>query len=508
MGTLLPSYKKALIDEIITAIQSNTSQYYAFGANPIAYTGNTPAVTSDIYTSMFYTNWQMLFGKKLTNNDIVPVIKNYTWTTNTVYTRYDSTDQNLYDKKYYVISPPDIFGGAYNVFVCIDNANGQPSSIKPTQTQATSFQTADGYVWRYISSIPASSWDKFNTLDYAPIYSNTTIVAGSSTYSGIEVIPIVSPGSGYDAYHDGIIQSISNTTVLQIQNSAKAINGFYNNNSIYIYNTLSSTGQLLTISDYVANQTGNWITLATSANVDNIIPSVTNYSISPRVVFKTDGEPPKAYTVVNPYGNSIGQIVIIDNGSNISRANVYITSSYGSGANIYAILPPPGGHGFDPVSELNVQGYGVAFNFANSEANTIVTSNVIYNRIGLIKNPYSQANNVKGTRYYANTFSQLTQANVIPSTLFNIGDKVIGANSGARGYVVFSNTTQIYISGDKYFMSGETITVSNGVTSATININKTANIYTKDLYPLYVQNVSNVNRKDTQTESFKIIIKV
>ena len=43
MGKLLPTFRKAIIDEIMDNISSNTSQYYVFASNPVAYTGNTPA---------------------------------------------------------------------------------------------------------------------------------------------------------------------------------------------------------------------------------------------------------------------------------------------------------------------------------------------------------------------------------------------------------------------------------------------------------------------------------
>ena len=41
-----------------------------------------------------------------------------------------------------------------------------------------------------------------------------------------------------------------------------------------------------------------------------------------------------------------------------------------------------------------------------------------------------------------------------------------------------------------------------------ISIQSRGNIYTKDINPLYVQNINNVNRSNTQTESFKLILQV
>ena len=91
MGKLLSSYKKAIYDEIVTNITSNTSQYYAFAANPIAYSNTAPAVSDDDYSTTFLNDWQLLFGKKLANTNIYPVINKNIWSSNTVYDRYDNT---------------------------------------------------------------------------------------------------------------------------------------------------------------------------------------------------------------------------------------------------------------------------------------------------------------------------------------------------------------------------------------------------------------------------------
>lgn len=511
MGKLLPSYKKAIIDDIINNISSNTSHYYAFAANPIINSGNTPSVNSDDYSTVFINDWQMLFGKKITNTDIIPIINNIQWTSNSIYTKYDNTSNTLYSNEYYVITSPSIVGGNYDVYKCIDNANGSPSTQKPDQIQPSSFQKSDGYIWRYMTSISSANYDKFSTTQYSPIYPNSSIVASAYNYSGVEVVMITNSGSGYISYNNGTIRSVVNSTLVQIESTASIDNDFYTKNSIYIYNTSSATSQLRNVSRYVSNTSGNWVFLDEAANTTNITPSITNYRISPRVVFETDADSiPVAYSVVNTYSNSISQIVMIDNGYGVSWANVYVVSNtnYGSGCNLYAIVPPPGGHGANPEIELNLQGYCVSFKFANTESNTIVY-NTTYNKIGLLKNPYVlQANNIKGSRYSSNTFNEILIANVSPSATFTVGEIVTGNTSGSKGTVVYSNSTVIYLTGDKGFSNNETIISSNGDLSTVININKLGDIYTKDIVPLYIQNISDVTRSNTQTESYKLIIQV
>jgi hypothetical protein len=511
MGKILPYFKKAIIDELIDNVSANDSYYYAFASNPIPYSGDPPAIANTDYQDLFVNNWQLLFGKKLNRTNFAEMVDNNQWTSNTIYRRYDNTDSSLYSNNlFYVIAPPDYVGGSYHVYKCIDNANNSTSTIKPNQVQYTTFQTADGYKWRYLTSVTYSQFKQFSSDNYCPIFANGIISFYSSQYSGVEVVMIANAGTGYSTYHDGTIES-ANSTVIQIETAnTSGQNDFYTNSGIYIYNVAETTGQLFGISQYISNTSGKWVYLDAEANTDTILPNSTQYKISPKVVFTSDGNTrPLAYSVVNSVTNSISEIVILDVGSDITWCNVRLTSAFGSGANLYAIVPPPGGHGYDVISELNVKAMGVQFNFANTEGNTIFASNVVYNKIGLLKNPYSlNANNTKGSAYTSNTFSQLLKANVATPVTFANGDFVIGNTSGAIGTVVFSNTTQLFLTGDTHFSNGEIVISSNGATSAQIDIKELGDVYIKQLRPLYIQNINNVNRSNTQIESFKLIIQI
>jgi len=525
MGKILPTYRKVLVEEFVDNITANSSQYYAFASHPIEIEGAAPEVSNNDYDNTFTFNWNILFGKKINGNDVVPVISKNIWTTNTVYGMYDNTSNTVYSNNiFYAITEPSITGGLYYIYKCIDNANGSASTIDPssigTPTQPSTFTTDDGYKWRYISTISAANYEKFSSDDYAPVYTDATISASSQNYSGVDVVMISNAGSGYTAYRNNpntdIVQSNPNTTIIQIADDASDSDNFYVNSAIYIYNTLETTSQLKIVSDYFVNSKGEkFIVTDSSVNTSLIIPGLTKYLISPAVIFESDGDSdPSAYAVVNTSNYSISEIVMLNSGSNISWANVSIQAGYGSGANVYAIVPPPGGHGFDAPSELNVKGLAVSFDFANNESNTIPTANIVYNKIGMVKNPYTLVSNTadgsasKGSIYNAATFDNLYVVNVSPSYTFTKGETIIGANSGSRGVVVFSNSSQAYITCDQTFIDGEYVANTAGTNLTTIAIQTTPDIYTKDLKPIYVENINNINRSNTQTESYKLIIEI
>jgi len=509
MGVFLSNFKSSIIDDIKNSITSNTSQYYAFAASPVA---NTSANNNlDDYTSTFINDWTLLFGKKLRETNFMPVIRNITWQSNTIYTRYDNT-QDLSNSDFYVVVKPEEVGGTYNIFKCIDNANGGYSTYSPNQIQSTSFTLGDGYTWRYMYSISNINYNRFATFDYLPVYANTSLSETAFNYSGVEVVMISNSGVGYETYHDGKLQSIANSTLIQVENDASTDNHYYTRNSIYIYsNNGSFPAQLRNITSYISNSQ-NWVYLdeplsnTSSININNAF-----YKISPRIQFDTDGDvEPKAYSVINATSNSISNVVIIETGSDISRANAVVVSNttYGSGANLYCIVPPAGGHGSNPENELITKGLGVYFEFKGTESNTI-TINTTYNKVGIIKNPYTlNSNNTKGSIYSSNLFSQILEANVSPSATFSNGDMVTGNTSGAKGIVVFSNSTVLHLVGDKEFEDGEYINSSNGLVSTAISINTLGDLYAKDIIPLYVRDIESVSRTNNQVEAFKLIIQV
>lgn len=518
MGKITPSFKKAIFDEIVDNITSNTSQYYAFAAGAEPWPGDTPTLTNDDYHVYFLNNWQMMFGKRLLANNFATIIKKYVWTSNTVYDRYDNS-KDLANSMFYVIAPPSAVGGTYHVYKCIDNANGAPSIKNPstigTPTQSTTFETTeDGYKWRYISSMPTEDFDRFSTTYYCPVFPNTTIQASSLTYSGIEVVVVNTAGSGYETYHNGTIQGVTNSTALVIEANASVNPGHYVNNSIYIYSSSNNSYQIFGITGYNVNGPVKTVILESESNTAAITAGASLYKISPKIVFTCDsasGNTPTAYTVINSVSNSISSVVMLDKGSSITWANVVVVSNstYGSGATVYPIVPPPGGHGSDPATELGIQGVSISFTFANTESNTI-SSNVVYNKIGLIKNPYALVANTqaKGTRYSSNTFSQIQIADCSPSYTFSNADVIVGANSSARAIVVWSNGSVVHFVGDKYFIDGESVKNSNGSIVTSIAIQDRGDIFVEDLYPIYAQNINNTTRSNTQSETFRLVIKL
>lgn len=145
--------------------------------------------------------------KKITENDISPVIQRINWESGAVYDYYDdniditATDNNGFTVyNYYVKNKYD------QVFKCLWNNNGNQSTLEPYFEPGTFqtnniFQGIDGYKWKYIYTIETALKVKFMNNDWMPIpvgYNIPNSLLTSAGSGNIDVINIIDGGDGYD----------------------------------------------------------------------------------------------------------------------------------------------------------------------------------------------------------------------------------------------------------------------------------------------------------------------
>jgi hypothetical protein len=88
-----------------------------------------------------------------------------------------------------------VLTSSFGVYKCIFNNNNAVSTVEPSGQDITTITTADGYVWKYLYTIPLSSQNRFLTSDFMPVQRAVT----NAYYSEGEVssITINNAGSGY-----------------------------------------------------------------------------------------------------------------------------------------------------------------------------------------------------------------------------------------------------------------------------------------------------------------------
>jgi len=171
---------------------------------------------SQKYLNAVFKN--MFVAKKITTNDISPVIERIDWNSGEVYDYYrddinmfalDTNDTIL--KRFYVKNRFD------QVFKCLWNNNGAASSVEPyfepgTFNPNNIFQGADNYKWKYMYTITSGSKLKFMDSAWMPIPNGTKTPNPLQSFAGygdIEVINIVNTGSNYDSANSPVIVTIT-----------------------------------------------------------------------------------------------------------------------------------------------------------------------------------------------------------------------------------------------------------------------------------------------------------
>ena len=102
-----------------------------------------------------------------------------------------SGTQKLEDAVFYVVTDE------FNVYQCLDNDNSTPSTVKPTGTTVDAIQTSDGYIWKFLYTIPIALRNKFLTDTYMPVV--TALRDQFYSAGSLKTVRINQAGSGYSS---------------------------------------------------------------------------------------------------------------------------------------------------------------------------------------------------------------------------------------------------------------------------------------------------------------------
>lgn len=97
--------------------------------------------------------------------------------------------QKLESALFYVVTDE------FNVYKCIDNNLGALSTIKPFGTTSDTVSLSDGYIWKFLYTIPIALRTKFLTESYIPVI--TALTNQYYSNGNIDTLIIENPGHGY-----------------------------------------------------------------------------------------------------------------------------------------------------------------------------------------------------------------------------------------------------------------------------------------------------------------------
>lgn len=477
-------FSTSLISNFIERLTSNTTPVYVGIGHPLPWDGtDTLPAISPVDDNTVIKNF--IYTTRVNPENITFMIPKVVWVAGTVFPASKSATN--------IEQQAHILNNNNDIFKCISNNYGAPSTVEPLSRSTSTITTSDGYIWKYMYTLDTEFHSKFITDTLIPYTANTTVIA-AAVPGTIDAIKVNESGNNYVASFLGKIYNVAGN-ILRIDPQASSISGYYTDSSLYITGG-TGEGQLSPILDSFSNSIGNFIQTKSTLAVD----TTSTFNIGPTINIQGDGTGALAYSLVA--NNKISKVVVINHGTGYTEANVVVTgsTSFASAANVAPIISPPAGHGADPVSELYSTKAMVHVTLSDSSHHSL-TPGVSYRQAALVQG-LRTGNNAIITAFQT---SFTTSFNV--TTQLPIGRYVTGANTGAVGIVHFSNTTHAKLHYTKgLFANGET--VSSGNTSSIISAVDNADVKRNTGSVLYYTNLQAINRTDTTDEYIKFIIDI
>lgn len=461
--------------------------YYVFIGKSTPWTNEEvpPAPYDNVETLQVAAYEQMIAARKVNANNVQLMINRYDWQSNTIYSQYTHDDTQLFDKKFYVNIER---GGFYDVFKCLSNNGGVPSTDPPdflfTSPQDEIYRTLDGYQWKYMYSVDKTTFDKFATLTLMPVINNSN-VAASAINGTIDYVQVVSGGSNYNTYANGVIQvSAANgdDRLFQVESTKSSNSKFYVGCAFYI-SSGPGVGQQRMVTDYIVSGNLRYVKIDRPFTVRPTIGS--RYEINPRVIVAGDGDGFIGRALVNAAsGNSIYQVEIVNRGTGFSYATANATLTVGVAANnavLKPIISPQYGHGSDAAVELGCRSVCISTTFDSTDGdnNLKLLDTNQYRTIGLLKDPL-----------FANVV--ITFAN--NSMIFVDGETITQQNTGATGVITSVTPSTIMLTDVRgFFKTGNTTInriISSNSTTAAVSAVIQPTTFIDQTYKIVIDNVS------------------
>lgn len=383
-------------------------------------------------------------GIRLYPQDYAFMIPIRPWQQNTAYTEYDD-EVDIKNLPYFVAVDPEIESGNYHIFKCISNNYNTQSTEKPTFNQnivSGIYEGGDGYVWKYMASVPYLEYRKFSAKGFMPVFRNSLVEAESNT--GIYNIKVQNRNTnfGYELLSGKVdsfdvntntvfLKSVkrlsgSDETVSDDQTLNFPINDFYADRSFQINSSMSNSiiGSRL----YKIQRSGTTNNGVPFVRLDSVtdISIEDSFEILPEIIIKGDGTGAAARCIFE--NDRITSIRMTAYGNGYKNATCYIvpprfgfSSDMGDiEALLRPIISPAGGHGSNVIRELNSKAISVAALVASKEGSKVPATGK-YSKIGLVKSPV-----FKQSEVFTKRTSAIIQQNVNQILLENVAGIVPG----------------------------------------------------------------------------------
>jgi len=322
------------------------------GASIGQYTESTPSDTAiptpiDTTVAPYIHHNDMIAAKLISASDVSHVIKRTDWTSGTIYSEYNHLQDDQIDQTFFVMTDQ------FNVYKCISNYGGAPSTVKPVGQTTSISETSDNYRWKFMYEVQQADVLKYVTTDWIPVKYLTsddgTIqwdVQQDAIDGALDHIDVTAGGTGYVNTNTGTAQAGSTSTTINLAATASATDDIYNSMTVYISSGVGS-GQIKVITDYVGSTkvatVSAWTTTPDNTSVYEVMPAVT--------ITTTEGTGAAA-RVSSVVGGVIKKVSMTAVGTAYRSGTATVTGGGGTGATLEPRIGPKNGHGKNAKTEL------------------------------------------------------------------------------------------------------------------------------------------------------------
>lgn len=295
---------------------------------------------------------------RLTNTNTRIGLRKVAWQTGTVYSMFDpSVSSALYGSTLHSLY---VMVGV-NIYKCLDNNGGVPSTDQPTGTQLGPVLMSDGYIWKFMGTISTLDATDFGTTLFSPVvqkYTNdgsdqwdvqqaakdgsisafTSFVLAGDNFGATPTVNVVGSGTGAGAGVVANESSVDQFDLIRVYSTGGGQG--YNADTFAVVQETGAIGSGASVDLVLEN--------GEVSGFDNLVggSSYTNAV----VVIVGDGTGAKASLTLA--SGVVVDVNITSGGSGYTWARAFIIPGK-AGAVSVAIMAPAGGHGRNLIAELN-----------------------------------------------------------------------------------------------------------------------------------------------------------
>ena len=169
MAIITNTIKRQVIEDIISDLRDSATNQYFVGIGRSEDWNDSDIAPTEVSCLREERDFRLSMQSIKTIADISLVIPRNNWSSGAIYSAYNDNVGGYPTQPYYVINDNN---QVYIVIEAAKNTTGTTltSTVQPTgNTSGTPFQTADGYIWKFLYSISAIDAAKFVSANFIPV---------------------------------------------------------------------------------------------------------------------------------------------------------------------------------------------------------------------------------------------------------------------------------------------------------------------------------------------------